>query len=1043
MRLNTAKLREMMRDRRITQTGFARLSGLSRGTIARVLGDDTINVQPRTVEKLSSALGVPPGALDREGVQTAYLERVAQQHACLDLTGLGIIAGADPMPMDRGYAPMHVREWREDRRCAHGDEGPPGRGAPGPREPNALAMASALVRSRRLFLLGDPGCGKTTALRHLARIYAAGRQEEASYPPESLIPVFVRLADWAQQLGEDADVGVLDAAVTQLSVPDPPRTSEWLAHQAARGTILLLLDGLDEVADPDGQARVIERIRSFAEAHRDAWIVISSRLVGFETPNLGARFDRLAAEPLEKESIRDFAREWCAFRHGHDSKRQCAECSTQLEGLRHAIMDHPRIRPLAGNPMMLTILILLHEAGAALPQRRCELYQRITEAFLFSWEQKKRGALTGAPDRALRIEDRELLWILESLALEMQRHDWTLVKRWWLSRHISSFLRDELSFEADEAGAEADTLIWSLQERSGILLERGPERFGFSHLAFQEYFAARGVLGSDDPIQALRPYFYHPRWREVVRLTAAQLDRRRAPQLLRMILDDPDPTGRFLRRALLTVLACLGDGAPLHERALLNQIFKEAADLGATKWLGLPLDAIRSLGQMTSGHFRQEAAQAAAKMILTAEKSLPREDAQRLFLAVATEGLLGDGQDSQADEDDGLPEHTPPAQPVWIEKVPLLGEKVEMVFAAAPGGYDAEWVAAVLNQLRQDPSSPVRVACAGVLERLVRRAKVRRGLLAALETENERSCRQRIAKALSEAATYSGVRQKLLQALDNDPAPDVRAACASALGRAVGHRAGVRRKLVSILRSEAPAPVRAGAAQGLSGCAAGCEEVRDLLLATLKSEDEDDEVRTACLWSLEGVLPSLPGELRFAGTLLSGDIGTKLTRVAAQILAQYAAAGRVAWRELPIEKIEHVLVSLSDPCPHALDALRALVDARELRKLGIPRTARIRRALSDVEGQIRVMFIFGSSARGEQDIDSDIDLMVIGDVSLRDLTAGLKRAEQELGRAVNVVIYSPDEFCKRRREKDAFITNVLKDKKDFAVGDDDELTAMG
>ena len=136
------------------------------------------------------------------------------------------------------------------------------------------------------------------------------------------------------------------------------------------------------------------------------------------------------------------------------------------------------------------------------------------------------------------------------------------------------------------------------------------------------------------------------------------------------------------------------------------------------------------------------------------------------------------------------------------------------------------------------------------------------------------------------------------------------------------------------------------------------------------------------------------------------------------------------------------LISVKNPCQHSLEALRALVDSRELRKLGIPREARIKRAMSDLEDRIRVMFIFGSSARGKQSLDSDIDLMILGNVSLKELSRKLKQAEQELGKQVNAVIYSEGEWRKRCEQRDDFVMNVLKDKKIFVLGDNYELAAM-
>ena len=145
---------------------------------------------------------------------------------------------------------------------------------------------------------------------------------------------------------------------------------------------------------------------------------------------------------------------------------------------------------------------------------------------------------------------------------------------------------------------------------------------------------------------------------------------------------------------------------------------------------------------------------------------------------------------------------------------------------------------------------------------------------------------------------------------------------------------------------------------------------------------------------------------------------------------------------MPIEQIECVLVSIKKPCPHALEALRALVDTREVRRLGILPEKRLERALAGVRDSIESAFVFGSVASNEQGKDSDVDLMVIGDVTLKELTPGLRSAEEQLGRQVNVVIYRPVDWRRRLRERIPFAVEVQKGKKRFVIGGQHELAAM-
>src|SRR5207244_3620219 len=98
-----------------------------------------------------------------------------------------------------------------------------------------------------------------------------------------------------------------------------------------------------------------------------------------------------------------------------------------------------------------------------------------------------------------------------------------------------------------------------------------------------------------DAIGILRPYLYHSRWEEVVRLVAAQCAPAQATALLRTIMDDPDPAGRFLKRGLRLALCCLADGAAITDRRLLEQMFASGDSIGRSRWLGIPLEIIDTL----------------------------------------------------------------------------------------------------------------------------------------------------------------------------------------------------------------------------------------------------------------------------------------------------------------------------------------------------------------------------------------------------------------------------------------------------------------
>ena len=92
---------------------------------------------------------------------------------------------------------------------------------------------------------------------------------------------------------------------------------------------------------------------------------------------------------------------------------------------------------------------------------------------------------------------------------------------------------------------------------------------------------------------------------------------------------------------------------------------------------------------------------------------------------------------------------------------------------------------------------------------------------------------------------------------------------------------------------------------------------------------------------------------------------------------------------------------------------------------------------------VRLAFVFGSLARSNGKAGSDVDLMVIGTISLRQLGKLLSGIPTKLGREVNPHVLSPEEFMKRRKTREHFIATVLRDPRLFVIGSEDELKAMG
>jgi len=123
-------------------------------------------------------------------------------------------------------------------------------------------------------------------------------------------------------------------------------------------------------------------------------------------------------------------------------------------------------------------------------------------------------------------------------------------------------------------------------------------------------------------------------------------------------------------------------------------------------------------------------------------------------------------------------------------------------------------------------------------------------------------------------------------------------------------------------------------------------------------------------------------------------------------------------------------------CPIYME-LRSLV----VKTMGV--SIALRDALKTFGDQIQIAFIFGSFARGEETAKSDVDVLIIGEVSMRDLAAALHSVQDELNREVNPVVYPADEYGGRIADGNHFLTSLQNEPKIFLIGTQDELERLG
>ncbi len=101
----------------------------------------------------------------------------------------------------------------------------------------------------------------------------------------------------------------------------------------------------------------------------------------------------------------------------------------------------------------------------------------------------------------------------------------------------------------------------------------------------------------------------------------------------------------------------------------------------------------------------------------------------------------------------------------------------------------------------------------------------------------------------------------------------------------------------------------------------------------------------------------------------------------------------------------------------------------------------LRDAIVPFRDRIQFAFVYGSVARGEENSASDIDIMIIGDISLAMLSEPLRSIEKQLGRSTNASVFTLDDFSQKLRVGNHFIRSITKSDKIWLEGNDNALGA--
>lgn len=497
---------------------------------------------------------IPDGAGRKKTIQDTYNrynDNVRTLYRNIEFVGMSVYKpeAAKGIPMEHIYIPLKVIPEAADEMS----------NIPG------INPLSLLMSGNHCVILGDPGSGKSILLRFLTLI-GNSKQLQSRYKskPDKRLPILVTLRQYADELKSRANLSLIDYIMENIQGTFNLKSADldFFEYHLETGQTILLFDGLDELPNPQFKKTVRDRIRTLTTTYPGNTTIVTSRIVGYDNP---FRFDdeefghyRLAK--LQLPEIEQFVKDWYTVRIENKSERE-----TNVDDLIRILKDddYIAIRELAENPLLLTIITLVHRIDAVLPDERIILYQKCTETLLNTWHTWKFRAEEVKRKGKVERRNRQRM---EAIAHWMHNQGGGAGKtqraivpyndlRSFLTRHIVEI--EKLHDSEYDAEDLADEFLEFVKRRAGLLIEVGDNRYSFIHLTFQEYLTSAHIITSSEKYgvekiwQTINEHCDDPRWHEVIRLLIAGLKSNDSQEFLIEKIIDECETDLHITRPLL------------------------------------------------------------------------------------------------------------------------------------------------------------------------------------------------------------------------------------------------------------------------------------------------------------------------------------------------------------------------------------------------------------------------------------------------------------------------------------------------------------
>jgi predicted NACHT family NTPase len=365
----------------------------------------------------------------------------------------------------------------------------------------------------KLMIVGKPGAGKTTFLQHIALECQSGRLRP------DCVPIFMPLRMLTRAAQDNFSIlDYISKAWSSSGIAD-----EQIESLLQQGRVLVLLDGLDEVAQDDSPS-LIHQIQDFADQYYQCQIIVTCRIAAQSYYFRGFTYVELA--DFTQAQIEAFARRYFVATAQNSKTAGLSKAAKFFEQLQHH--QNQPIRELVVSPLLLSLVCSVFQERSSFPSNRAKLYKAALDILLGRWDQARgiyRDTTYQQLSRAQKIK------LMGKIAATTFEQGCFYFEKQDVLRIIAEYLSDfpNVNSDPEVLWQASEAVLGSIVLQHGLLVERARDVYSFSHLTFQEYLTARKIIATPNAAelqQALTHLASHvcdAQWREVLLLTSSML----------------------------------------------------------------------------------------------------------------------------------------------------------------------------------------------------------------------------------------------------------------------------------------------------------------------------------------------------------------------------------------------------------------------------------------------------------------------------------------------------------------------------------------